>query len=183
MDHLELDILGLSEVRWRGNGEIMSDDYVLLYSGGAQHEKGVGFLITKTTRKSVIGCWTISDRVVMIKLKCKPVDINLIQVYAPTSGSSVEDLEEFYGILDYAVKQCKNNEIKIIMGDLNAKVGRGKRNTAEGPFGLGDSIERGDIWNDWCEENSMTVMNTWFKQHERNLYTWKSPGDLFQINF
>ena len=130
MDHLELDILGLSEVRWRGNGEIMSDDYVLLYSGGAQHEKGVGFLMTKTTRKSVVGCWTISGQVIMIKLKCKPVDINLIQVYAPTSESLVEDLEEFYGILDSAVKLCKNNEIKIIMGDLNAKVGRDKRNTA-----------------------------------------------------
>ena len=61
MDHLELDILDLSEVRWRGNGEIMSDDYVLLYSGEAQHEKGVGFLMTKTTRKSVIGYCTLSD--------------------------------------------------------------------------------------------------------------------------
>ena len=59
-------------------------------------------------------------------------------------------------------------------------MGRGKHNTAVGPFGLGDSNERGDIWNDWCEENSMPVMNTWFKQHERNLYTWKSPGDLFR---
>ena len=139
--------------------------------------------MTKTTRKSVIGCWTISDRVIMIKLKCKPVDINLIQVYAPTSESSVEDLEEFYGILDSAVKQCKNNE--IIMGDLNTKVGRGKHNTAMGPFRLGDSNKRGDIWNDWCVENCMIVMNTWFKQHERNLYTWKSPGDLFhnQIDY
>ena len=72
-------------------------------------------------------------------------------------------------------------KLKIIMGDLNAKVGRGKRNTAVGPFRLGDSNERGDIWNDWCEENSMAVMNTWLKQHERNLYTWKSrPGDLFR---
>ena len=51
--------------------------------------------------------------------------------------------------------------------------------------GLGDSNKRGDIWNNWCEENSMTVMNTWFKQHERNMYTWKSPGDLFcnQIDY
>ena len=92
MDHLELDILGLSEIRWTGNGEIISDDFVLLYSGGDKHEKGVSFLISKNTRKSVIGCWTISDRVIMIKLKCKPVDINVIQVYAPTSESSVKDL-------------------------------------------------------------------------------------------
>ena len=114
--------------------EKLSDDYVLLYSGGAQHKKGVGFLMTKTTRKSVIGYWTISDQVIIIKLKYKPVDINLIQVYAPTSESSVEDLEESYGILDSAVKLCKNNEIKIIMGDLNTKVGRGKHNTIVGPF-------------------------------------------------
>ena len=71
-------------------------------------------------------------------------------------------------------------KIKIVMGDLNAKVSRGRCNTAAGPFGLGDSNERGDIWNEWYEENSMTVLNAWFKQHERNLYTWKSPGDLFR---
>ena len=63
----------------------------------------------------------------MIKLKCKPVDINVIKVYALTSDSSDEDLEEFYGILNSAIKLCKNHEIKIVMGDLKAKVGRGRQ--------------------------------------------------------
>ena len=67
------------------------------------------------------------------------------------------------------------------MDDLNAKVGRGKRDTAVGrPFGLSVSNKRGDKWNDWCIEHDMSVMNTWFKQHERYLYMWKSPGDLYR---
>ena len=116
----------MSEVRWTGNGEFVSDIFVMMYSGGDKHERGVGFLMTKDIRKSIIGCWTTSDRAIMIKIKCKPTDTNMIQVvHAPTSGSS-EDLEEFYETLDSVMKLCKNHEIKIVMGDLNAKVRRGQ---------------------------------------------------------
>ena len=64
---------------------------------------------SKDTRKSNIGCWTISDRAIMIKIKCKPTDINMIQVYAIKSDSSEEDLEEFYETLGSVMKLYKNH--------------------------------------------------------------------------
>ena len=71
------------------------------------------------------------------------------------------------------------------MGDLNAKVGQGQDGKTVGEFGLGERNERGDRWVQWCEANNMVITNTWFKEHPRRIYTWKSPGDRTrnQIDF
>ena len=47
----------------------------------------------------------------------------------------------------------------MIMGDLNAKVGRGKEGDTVGPFGLGDRNERGNLWIEWCKENNQMIAN------------------------
>ena len=57
-------------------------------------------VLYKQAQKSVIGFWPTTDRVMIIKLKAKPFDINLIQVYTPASSSSDEKLEEFYNNFD-----------------------------------------------------------------------------------
>ena len=65
-----------------------------------------------------MGFWPTTDRVMIIKLKVKPFNINLIQD-APTSSSSDEELKEFYNI-DDCLKQCKSHEMTIVMGDVIA---------------------------------------------------------------
>eukprot|EP00795_Rhopilema_esculentum_P005942 gene5942-11290_t len=71
------------------------------------------------------------------------------------------------------------------MGDLNTKIGSGKDGKTVGQYGNGVGNERGDIWVQWCERNDMIITNTWFKEHPRRVYTWKSPGGLTrnQIDF
>ena len=59
---------------------------------------GVGILLCKNVANSVIGFWPVSNRIALVKLKAKPFNINIIQVYAPTSASTEE--EEFYEGLD-----------------------------------------------------------------------------------
>ena len=66
----------------------------------------------------------------------------------------------------------------LVMGDWNAKIGCGVEQPMVGGYGLGSRNERGDLLVDWCHENSMVVTNTWFKNHPRRLYTWRSPDDL-----
>ena len=63
------------------------------------------------------------------------------------------------------------------MGDMNAKVGRGRYGRTVGSYGIGDRNERGTRWIEWCEAKGMFIVNTWFKEHPRRIYTWKSPGD------
>lgn len=68
----------------------------MYYSGGDHHERGVGILLNKKVANSVIGFWLVSDRVALVKLKAEPFNINVIQVYAPTSASAEEEVEESY---------------------------------------------------------------------------------------
>ncbi|XP_045466603.1 craniofacial development protein 2-like [Harmonia axyridis] len=63
------------------------------------------------------------------------------------------------------------------MGDFNAKVVRGKFEDIVGEYGLGLRNDRGDRLQQFCQEKSMTIMNTWFRLPTRRLYTWKSPQD------
>ena len=177
---LKIDILGISEVRWTGNGQCQREGGTLYYSGGDQHHKGVGVYVSKEINRSILGIWPVSERIIMIKIKATPFNINIVQVYAPTTESTEEEIESFYHQLNETLAQCKSQEVKVVMGDLNAKVGSERRGTAVGPFGLGQCNERGELWADWCEEKDLVILNTWYKQHPRRLWTWKRPGDTWR---
>ena len=173
-----LDIIGVSEVRWTGIGECEDDEVKFIYSGGETHHRGVGLMTTKAVAKSIKGYFAISDRILVVKLAGAPLDINIVQVYAPTAGHDEDDIEEFYEGVDCAIKQCKSHELTIVMGDFNAKVGQGRDGETVGPWGLGTRNERGQKFSEWCQENNQVILNTWFQNHPRRLWTWKSPGDI-----
>ena len=71
----------------------------------------------------------------LIKIKGRPFNVCSIQAYASTVDSSEEDIEDFYGQVDQAKKQCKSQEILIIMGDFNAKGGKGRYEDIVGSYG------------------------------------------------
>ena len=171
-----INILGLSEVRWTGSGKTLTEAHTFIYSGGEKHERGVGMLIDKKTMESMTGYWAISDRVLLVKFKGKPFDISILQVYAPTTDAEDGDIDNFYEEIDSAVAQCKSQDIIFVMGDFNAKVGEGQEGNTVGPHGLGERNDRGDALISWCKSNETAIMNTWFKNHKRRKYTWVSPN-------
>lgn len=177
MDRMGCNILGLSETRWTGNNLLRSGNQTLIYSGGITHERGVGILFDGTTAQSLKGWWGVSDRVIVARLEGKPFDIGIIQAYAPTSTCEDVEVEKFYEDIDNGMKQLKSQDVKIIMGDFNAKVGHGRNEDIVGPWGLGEINERGERLIDWCRENEFMISNTWYKNHVRRRYTWTSPGD------
>ena len=79
--------------------------------------------LKKYVADSLIGFWPVSDRLIMIKLSRQLFNINVIQVYAPTSSHNDEEHEEFYESIDNVMGHTKSGEIVTIMGDWNAKVG------------------------------------------------------------
>ena len=70
----------------------------------------------------MMGFWPILDRIIMLKLKAKPFNIAVIQVYVPTEDRSDEEIEEFYEEINKELKYVKSDEIPIVMRDWNAKV-------------------------------------------------------------
>ena len=179
MKRLHMDILGISEMRWTQSGKFSIEDYTVYCSGDSSqnHRCGVAFIVSKEVNRAVINFVPLSSRIALLQFKGNPVNYNFIQVYAPTADSDEEEVEAFYEDLQNLLLKVKSREMAIVMGDLNAKIGRGMVESIVGKFGLGDRNDRGDRLVQFCQDNSLAVMNTLFKLPKRRLYTWKSPAD------
>ena len=100
MDRMKINILGIAETRWQGTNSIKHKGKFMIYSGGDKHERGVGIIFDETAPKSLKSWIPVPDRIIVAKIKAKPFDIGMIQVYAPTSERPEEEVEEFYEDLD-----------------------------------------------------------------------------------
>ena len=177
MERMQICVLGVSEVRWKGHGLCDTDNHTFYYSCNDEdhHRHGVGVIVSKTV--SVKNFVPLSDRVMMLQLRSKPIDINIIQVYAPTSDADDNVVEAFYMEVKEMLKLTKPHEVNIVMGDFNAKIGRGSVDGVVGRYGLGVRNERGDRLVQFCQEEDLVATNTFFNLPPRRLYTWKSPQD------
>ena len=179
MDRYRISLLGISEMRWTGIGYFPSESHDVYYSGHPeQRRNGVGFIVGGDMKKSVLGYNPVNDRIISIRFHCKPLNLTVIQVYAPTSTADDADIEEFYEQLQQLFDETPNGDMTYIMGDLNAKVGTEEIPGVTGKFGLGALNERGERLLDFCSANRLSITNTKFKQHPRRLYTWTSPDQV-----
>ena len=179
MLRLDVDILGVGDVRWPGSGSCTTGNGTFYYSGNndPKHLYGVGVILNGKFTGSVLSFTPCSDRVIMLQLKTHTGIMNIIQVYAPTTDKEDDEVEEFYAELDDIFKSIKNSDITVVMGDFNAKVGKDKVEAVTGGFGLGERNSRGDRMVEFCQVRDLMIANTFFKLPDRRLYTWKSPKD------
>jgi len=180
MERLNINVLGLSETKWPGTKTFESNNHIIFCSGGEDNKPqtyGTAIIIPKYLKNSVLNFIPFSERMAMIQLAGDKVNFNIIQVYAPTASKSDQEIEDFYSQLKQLGTSTKKHDINIVMGDFNAKVGKGKVADIIGDYGLGTRNERGDRLLQFCTEENFSIMNTWFKLPPRRLYTWKSPQD------
>lgn len=179
MKSLNLAVLGMNEMRWSGAGKREVENCVVYYSGTSHgtHRHGEGAILEGETAKRVTNFVLVSERIMLLQFNTKPVKMNIMQVYAPTGDASDEEVEEMYGIMTDILRKLPGEDISMVMGDFNAKVGKGASGRGVGLFGLGERNERGDRLSVFCEEQGLVVMNTFFKLPPRRLYTWTSPRD------
>ena len=84
MTRVNIDILGISELRWTGMGEFNSDDHYIYYCGQESlRRNGVAIIVNKRIPNAVLGCNLKNYRMVSICFQGKPFNITAIQVYAP----------------------------------------------------------------------------------------------------
>ena len=144
MARVNIDILGISEIKWIGMGEFNSDDQYIYYCRQESlRRNGVAIMVNKRVENAVLGCNLKNDRMISVCLQGKPFNIRVIQVYAPTTNAEEAEVEWFYEDLQDLLELTPKKDVLFIIGDWNAKVGSQETPGVTGKFGLGMQNETG----------------------------------------
>ena len=156
MEYQNVQLLGLSEVRWDGDGHLKSGEHTIVYSGGTRSRNCVVVVLNKELGGSLISYHPINNRLIIVKLQMKQaVCLHVVKVYLPTSEHDEEIIENYYNDLQTVLDEGPHKDALIVVGDFNAKVGSNDGNiTCVGRFGLGERNGNGDHLVDFCEVNS-----------------------------
>ena len=115
MAGVNINILGISELRWTGMGEFNSDDHYIYYCGQKSlRRNGVAIIVNKRVRNAVPGCNLKNDRMISVCFQGKPFNTKVIQIYALTSNAEVEWL---YEDLQDLLEQTPQKDVLFIIGN------------------------------------------------------------------
>ena len=96
MARVNIDILGISELKWTGMGEFNSDDhYIYYWRLESLRRNGVSITVNKRVWNAVLGCNLKNDRMTSVLFQGKPFNITVIKVYAPTIKAEEAEVELF----------------------------------------------------------------------------------------
>ena len=124
MARVNIDILGISKLKWTGMGEFNSDDHYIYYRGQESlRRNGVAIIVNKRAQNTVFGCNGKKDRMISVHFQGKPFNIIVIQVYAPTSNAEEADADWFYEHLQDVLELKSKKDVLFIIGGWNTKVG------------------------------------------------------------
>ena len=124
MVRVNIDILGVSELKWTWTGEFNSDDHYIYYCGQESlRRNGVAIIGNKRVQSAVLGSNLKNNRMISVCFQGKPFNITVIQVYVPTSNAEEAEAEWFYEDLQDLLELTPKKDVLLIIGDWNAKVG------------------------------------------------------------
>ena len=93
---VNVDILGISELKWTGRGEFNSDDHYIYNCGQESlRRNGVAIIVNKRVGDEVLGCNLKNNRVISVHFQGKPFNITVIQAYALASNAEEAEVEQF----------------------------------------------------------------------------------------
>ena len=175
-----IEIMALQETRWTGEGECKIGNYTILYSGRKDdiHRAGVGFCISKKTYRAVESFNPVNERLAHIRISCKWFKMSIVVAYAPTEESEEDQKDEFYETLQTVIEKIPMHDIVIILGDMNAKVGR--EVDVFGPvIGVHSAHEEcndnGTRLASFANANRLVIGGTTFQHKAIHKETWNSP--------
>ena len=97
MARVNVNVLGISKLKWTGMGEFNSDDHYVYYCRQESlRRNGLAIMVSKRIRSAVLGGNLKNDRMISVRFQGKPFSITVIQVYVPTSNAEEVEVERFY---------------------------------------------------------------------------------------
>ena len=141
---VNVDILGISRLKWTGMGELNSDDHYIYFCGQESlRRNGVAIIVNKRVQNVVVGCNLKNDRMIIVHFQGKPFNITVIEVYAPTSNAEEAEVKQPYEDLQDRLELTPPKDILFIIGDWNVKIGSQEIPGVTGKFGFGIQNEPG----------------------------------------
>ena len=138
MAGVNIDILGISELKWNGMGKFNSDDHYIYYCGQEFHRRNrVALINNRRVWNTKLGYSLKNDRIISVCFQGKPLSIAVIQVYAPTTNAVESEVEWLYEDLQDLLELGPPKDVFFIIGDWNAKVGSQEIPGVTCKFGLG----------------------------------------------
>ena len=102
MARVNIDVLGVSELKWTGMGEFNSDDHYIYYCGQEfLRRNGVALIVNKRVQNAVLGCNLKNDGMISVCFQGKPFNITVIQAYALITDAKEAEVDQFYEDLQY----------------------------------------------------------------------------------
>ena len=155
MARVNVDILGITELKWTGMGEFNSDDHCIYYCGQESlRRNGVAIMVNKRVRNAVLGCNLKNERMISVRFQGKPFNMTVIQAYARTRNTEEAEVERFYEDLQDLLELTPQKDFLFIIGDWNAKVGSQETPGIAGKFGLGVQNEAGQKLIEFARERT-----------------------------
>ena len=138
MARVNVNTLGISELKWTGMSKFNSDDHYIYYCGQESLRRNrVAIIVNKRVKSAVHGCNPKRDRMISVLFQGKLFNIMVIQVYALSSNAEEAEVERFYEDLEDLLELTPQKDVLFIIGDWNAKVGSQETPGLTGKFGLG----------------------------------------------
>ena len=181
MATVNINILGISKIKWTGMDEFNSDDHYIYYCGQQSlRRNGVAIIGWQRVQNAVLGCNLKNNRTISVCFQGKPFNITVTQIYAPTSNAEQAEVKWSYEDLQTLLELTTQKDVLFIIGDWNEKRGSQELPGVTGKFGLRVQSEAGIRLTEFCKENALVIANTIFQQHKRKLYTWVSPDGQYR---
>jgi exonuclease III len=123
--HYRYDITAIQETKWKGAETFECSGFRVFFSSDKRcRTSGTGFLINSRWAARVIDFTAVSGRICVLRVRGKFFNTSIINVHAPHNGRPDNEKDDFYSLLEKTYNERPRHDIRIVIGDLNAQVGR-----------------------------------------------------------
>ena len=187
MRQTDIHICCMQETRRCKSDYFLDNGHLVILSGRDDSEKkwaGVGFVICPQFARHLVGFNQFNDRIASLRLRVDGGVVAFFSVYAPHNLKELDERCDFYEQLSHCYSTTSANGPKIILGDMNAKIGQRRRGEEDvlGDFCFGvEASHRVEVPNrdflmEFCWGHGLIVANTKFDNPVDCQATFRAPG-------
>ena len=126
---MNINSLGISELRWTEMGEFNSDDHFIYYYGQESlRRNGVAIIVNKRVQNAVLGCNLKNNRMISVRFQGKPFNITVIHVYSLTGNTKEAKVEQFYEDLQNLLELTREKRCPFHYRGLECKSRKSRDN-------------------------------------------------------